>query len=103
VGIPLLGLLLMAKADRKLSRTRFRLGFLYSEYKDKTFYWEIVTMSRKVAMFFIAEVFFAGSSLPIKTVGMLKAILASFVTALSLVILYASGMSISIFLFIIKR
>ncbi len=56
LGIPGFGLLLLRRhrASLRALEVKERYGFLYKGYKLDTYYWESVTMYRKVAMIFIA-------------------------------------------------
>eukprot|EP00347_Sterkiella_histriomuscorum_P017498 403349122 len=56
IGIPFFALVLLFKNKEKLTEieTKEKLGFLYNGYKKEYFYWEILIMSRKIIIIFIA-------------------------------------------------
>ena len=55
LGIPLFALILILKERKALDSlaTREKLGFLFSGYKHRFFYWEIIIMYRKIFLIFI--------------------------------------------------
>ena len=54
-GIPIFALILLVRESSRIDNleVKQRLGFLFKGYKVKKYYWEIIVVSRKIALIII--------------------------------------------------
>ena len=93
-GFPLLALMLLLRHRKSLAlvRTQIQLGFLYSGYEGRCFYWEVVIILRKVVAI-VVVVSLSTSELLIQALSILFILLLFFFAQLKIKPFYSHSMN----------